>query len=422
MKNFALIIFIATYIMLLIFPKKRPHIAILSASLFILLGILPLNKIFQAVDWNVLLMIAGTMGIATLFIESKMPAYLSDILIDRMPNMKWVIISLALFAGAISAFIDNVSTVLIVAPVALSFSRKLKINPTPIIISIAISSNLQGAATLVGDATSIMLGGYANMSFVDFIFLNGRPGIFWAVQLGAIASAFVLLYLFRKETQPIHLQEKEKVEDIFPTYLILSMILLLILVSFIPNKPQVTNGLICVSLFAIGVIREYLLKKDGNIFRRVLQEIDYFTLLLLLGLFMIIGGIVEVGIVKDISQLFVKVGGENLFLTFTLIVWASVFFSAFIDNIPYVATMLPVVQGISTLLGIEPYLLYFGLLSGATLGGNITPIGASANIAGIGLLRKEGYQVSVWEFMKYGLPFTLSAVIAGYIVIWVFWR
>ncbi len=84
--------------------------------------------------------------------------------------------------------------------------------------------------------------------------------------------------------------------------------------------------------------------------------------------------------------------------------------------------MLPVVQGISTLLGIEPYLLYFGLLSGATLGGNITPIGASANIAGIGLLRKEGYQVSVWEFMKYGLPFTLSAVIAGYIVIWVFWR
>ncbi len=422
MKNLALIIFIATYIMLLIFPKKRPHIAILSASLFILLGILPLNKIFQAVDWNVLLMIAGTMGIATLFIESKMPAYLSDILIDRMPNMKWVIISLALFAGAISAFIDNVSTVLIVAPVALSFSRKLKINPTPIIISIAISSNLQGAATLVGDASSIMLGGYANMSFVDFIFLNGRPGIFWAVQLGAIASAFVLLYLFRKETQPIHLQEKEKVEDIFPTYLILSMILLLILVSFIPNKPQVTNGLICVSLFAIGVIREYLLKKDGNIFRRVLQEIDYFTLLLLLGLFMIIGGIVEVGIVKDISQLFVKVGGENLFLTFTLIVWASVFFSAFIDNIPYVATMLPVVQGISTLLGIEPYLLYFGLLSGATLGGNITPIGASANIAGIGLLRKEGYQVSVWEFMKYGLPFTLSAVIAGYIVIWVFWR
>lgn len=422
MKNIALIIFIVTYIMLLIFPRKRPHIALLSASLFILLGILPYDQIFQAVDWNVLLMIAGTMGIATLFIESKMPAYLSDILIDRMPNMKWVIISLALFAGAISAFIDNVSTLLIVAPVALSFSRKLKINPSPIIISIAISSNLQGAATLVGDATSIMLGGYANMSFIDFIFLHGKPGIFWAVELGAIASAFVLLYLFRKETRPIHLHEKEKVEDIFPTYLILSMILLLILVSFIPNKPQVTNGLICVTLFTIGVIREYLLKKDGNIFKRVLREIDYFTLLLLLGLFMVIGGIVEVGIVKDISQLFVKVGGKNLFMTFNLVVWASVFFSAFIDNIPYVATMLPVVQGISALLGIEPYLLYFGLLSGATLGGNITPIGASANIAGIGILRKEGYQVNIWEFMKYGLPFTLSAVIVGSIVIWVFWK
>jgi Na+/H+ antiporter NhaD/arsenite permease-like protein len=114
--------------------------------------------------------------------------------------------------------------------------------------------------------------------------------------------------------------------------------------------------------------------------------------------------------------------GDNIFLIYTLIVWASVFFSAFIDNIPYVATMLPVVASIANTVGVEPYLLYFGLLSGATLGGNITPIGASANIAGIGILRKAGYNVSFFEFFKYGLPFTLAATTAGYLFIWFVWR
>jgi Na+/H+ antiporter NhaD/arsenite permease-like protein len=125
--------------------------------------------------------------------------------------------------------------------------------------------------------------------------------------------------------------------------------------------------------------------------------------------------------VQDISQIFVKASGDNVFLIYTLVVWASVVFSAFIDNIPYVATMLPVVGEISNLMGIAPNLLYFGLLIGATLGGNITPIGASANITGLGILRKEGYDVSAGTFMKVSVPFTLTAVITGYLLIWFIW-
>ena len=155
--------------------------------------------------------------------------------------------------------------------------------------------------------------------------------------------------------------------------------------------------------------------------RSALGEIDFMTLLQLAGLFMVIGGITEVGIVSDISRLFVSLS-DNPFIIYTLIVWLSVVLSAFIDNIPYTATMLPVVSGIATQMGVPPFLFYFGLLAGATLGGNLTPIGASANVAALGILRKGGYNVTTGQFMKISVPYTLAAVTTGYILIWIFWR
>ncbi|NLM23113.1 MAG: TRAP transporter large permease subunit [Firmicutes bacterium] len=415
--------FLATYVLLLLLPKYRAHIALASAALFVILGILPVNKVFFSINWNVIMMIAGTMGIVSLFIESKMPSLLADMLIARMPNVKWAIISLAFFAGIISAFIDNVATVLMVAPVALTISKKLGTSPVPSIIAIAISSNLQGAATLVGDTTSILLGGHANLDFLDFFIYRGKPGMFWIVQFGALASMLVLLWVFRKEKQSIEVKDRIVVEDYFPSLLLLGTIILLILASFIPeeNKPAITNGLICVGLLVIGLIREIIRSRNLISLKRTLGEIDYFTLLLLMGLFIVIGGITEAGVVDEISQLFVKVSGNSVFLMYTLLVWASVLFSAFIDNIPYVATMLPVTSGIASLMGVDPTVLYFGLLAGATLGGNITPIGASANITGLGILKKEGYEVGVKEFMKISVPFTLAAVTTGYILVWLIW-
>ena len=152
-----------------------------------------------------------------------------------------------------------------------------------------------------------------------------------------------------------------------------------------------------------------------------INNLDFETLGLLTGLFIVIGGLTNVGIIDDFAGLIVRFDGNNIFLLYTIVVWGSVLVSAFVDNIPYVATMLPVLTAVTTALGIEPNLLYFGLLSGATLGGNITPIGASANIAAVGMLRKEGYQVSFAEFMRIGLPYTLVAVITGYLYFWIIW-
>lgn len=270
----ALVLFLITYVLLLLLPNHRAYVALASATLFIIFGILPINKVFFSVDWNVIMMIAGTMGIVSLFIESKMPSLLADVIIVRMPDVKWAIISLALFAGIISAFVDNVATVLMVAPVALNISKKLKISPVPSIIAIAVSSNLQGAATLVGDTTAIMLGGHANMDFLDFFFYRGRPGLFWVVQLGALASTLILLFVFRKDNQKIEVKDKTVVEDYFPTALLVGTIILLILASFIPEgkKPSIINGLICVGLMFIGLIRETIRSRSLTTLKKLLRR------------------------------------------------------------------------------------------------------------------------------------------------------
>lgn len=410
------------YVGLIAFPKRRAIIALAVAAIYIVSGILPFNTVLSVVDWNVLLMIFGTLLLVDYFIDSKMPNLIADHILDLAPNVMWVTIFMSLFSGIISAFIDNVATLLMVAPVGLAVCKKLKINPVPMIISIAVSSNLQGAATLVGDTTSIMLGAYAKMDFNDFFWMNGRPGIFFAVELGALLTIPIMMILFRKDKEPVSAEEKTVVTDYVPTIMMVAHVVLLMAASFIKNKPEITNGLICLGCSLVGMAWEYFKDHDTDRIIRVIKNLDYDTVLLLTGLFMVIGGVTNVGLVDDLANFIVTAGGNNLFLLFTIVVWGSVLISAFIDNIPYVATMLPVLQGVTASLGIAPYLLYFGLLCGATLGGNITPVGASCNIAGVGMLRKEGHEVSFRDFARIGIPFTLAAVIGAYVFLWVFWR
>ena len=416
---YAIVLFALTYVAMLVFSKYRTYIALGSALIFVVSGMLPLNKFFGAIDFNVLLMIAGTMGLVQLFIDSKMPALLADLIMTKVPNVQIAAVALSLFAGIISAFVDNVATVLMVAPIALAICKKLETNPVPFIIAIAVSSNLQGAATLVGDTTAIMLASHAKMSFLDFFWYKNRPSIFFAVELGALISAIILAVIFRKEKAPIEKQtELTKVTDYVPTALLVSAILFLIGASFIPNKPDVTNGLICTALFIVGLIYSCIKEKSIKVAVGPIKAIDFETIGLLFGLFLMLGGITNMGVIDKIAGLLASVGGDNIFLLYTVIVWGSVVVSAFIDNIPYVATMIPIIGGIAAALNIDPTILYFGLLSGATLGGNCTPIGASANITGIGILRKEGYTVKNSDFFKIGVPFTLAAIIPAYLYIW----
>lgn len=424
----AIILFIVTYIFIFMLSDYKHIVGLISALLFIILGILPINKVLTSIDFNVLLMIFGIMGTVNLFIDSKMPEKVSDFIIDITPNVKWMTIALALFAGIVSAFIDNVATVLMIAPIALQIAKKANVSPVPILIVISLFSNLEGAATLVGDTTSILLAGASNMNFIDFFIYNNKMGLFFIVQFSLIACTVALYYIFRNENKKITKEIDCKVEDYFPSFLLFGTIFTLIVISFIPNKISIANGIVCMLFYIIGIVRNmikvkskkgifnYLFgKKPKDVLIENIKNIDYKTLLLLTSLFIIIGGVKEAGIIDALSNTFLRLSSDT-FVLYSCIVLFSCLISAFIDNIPYVATMLPVVSTLSLKLGIEPTVLYYGLIIGATLGGNLTPVGASANIASIGILNKNGYSVSTNEYVKLSIPITVIAVGTGYLI------
>ena len=422
MKLAVLILFVAMYVVMIARPKIRTWVALSVAAVLCALGVVPLNQIVDAIDFNVLMMIGGTMIVVDYFIESKMPNRIAESILHHSKDVRAVIIYMSLFAGIVSAFIDNVATVLMIAPVGLAICKKLKINPVGMLLAIAVSSNLQGAATLVGDTTSIMLGAYAGMDFMSFFWMAGRPGIFWAVELGAAATVLVLLVLFKNERQPVDADAHTKVESVFPTVMLCGIVVTLIAASFLPNKPALTNGVICCAYAVLSMVVDLIRSKKSEGLVHAAKSVDFQTILLLTGLFVVIRGLENIGIIDDMAKFIARLGGGNLFLLYTAIVWISVGVSAFVDNIPYVATMLPVVQGVAASMGIQPYLLYFGLLSGATLGGNLTPVGASANITATAILRREGYETSAKDFARIGVPLTLTAVTVGYLFLWFVWK
>jgi len=419
-KIIALVIFIAAYVLFVCLPYKRTLVALAGSLLLILTQTLSLKAAFSAVNWNVMGIFVGTLILADVFMQSRVPAYIAEIVVDKAGSTAWAILFICVLSGFISAFVENVATVLIVAPIALALAKKLKINPINMMVAIAVSSNLQGTATLIGDPPSMLLGGFAKMNFGDFFFYQGRPSIFFAVELGAFASFFVLYFIFRKHKVKTRLIPIEKVRSWVPAILLVSLIVLLALTSFFDAGFSFLAGQICMVFAAAALIWEKLVNKT-SIFSG-LKKLDWDTAFFLMGIFIIVGAVSLTGWIQALADYLSSLVGGNIFLGYTAIVFISVILSAFIDNVPFLAAMLPVAIVMSDKLHINPSLFLFGLLIGSSLGGNITPIGASANIVACGLLKKEGYPVKFTHFMKIGIPFTAAAVTAAYLFIWFIWR
>lgn len=419
-KAISLIIFVLTYTLFIFLTQKRALIAVVGACLLILLRVLSLKEAFLSINWNVMGIFVGTLIVADVFMQSRVPAYLAEVIVDKAKKTNWAILFICLMTGFISAFVENVATVLIVAPIALALARKLKINPTNMVIAIAVSSNLQGTATLIGDPPSMLLGGFAKMTFADFFFYKGKPSIFFAVELGAAASFFVLYYVFRGHKDKAKLIPSEKVKSWIPTLILVGLIISLAISSFFDKEFFYSAGILCILAGLISILWEKLINKGSII--RGLRSLDWETTFFLMGIFILVSSLTLTGWIEVISDFLSRLVGERIFLGYTLIVFLSVVLSAFIDNVPFLAAMLPVAVSMSDKLHITPALFLFGLLIGTSLGGNITPIGASANIVACGLLKKEGYTVNFKEFVKIGFPFTITAVTTAYLFIWFVWR
>ncbi|MEN6386827.1 MAG: SLC13 family permease [Phycisphaerales bacterium] len=416
----SILIFLSAYLLFIILPAKRMIVAVAAGVLLVLTGTITFKQSFFAINWNVMGIFVGTLAVADIFMESRVPAWLAEIIVNKAKNTTWAILLICMLTGFISAFVENVATVLIVAPIAMALAKKLKINPINMMIGIVISSNLQGCATLIGDPPSMLLGGFAKMTFWDFFFYHGKPSIFFAVELGAAVSMIVLYLIFKKHSEKTTIIAVEKVKSWVPTMLLVLLIIGLAMSSFFDTGFSYAAGIICMIFGIFSLIWGKFVNRVSII--KSIRSLDWDTTFFLVGVFVLVGSITITGWIERISDVLSSMVGTNIFMGYTLLVFISVFVSAFVDNVPFLAAMLPVAISMSDKLNVNPSLFLFGLLIGASLGGNITPIGASANIVGCGILKKEGYNVRFRDFVKIGLPFTLAAVGAAYIFVWLIWK
>ncbi|NIA23510.1 MAG: TRAP transporter large permease subunit [Proteobacteria bacterium] len=424
-KIILLVTFLVTYLFIITSEKissilaKFPHIQRIfiykgiiiwiSLLFMILLNIISPRNIINYTNWDIIWLFIGTMVIAEAFILSKIPELLANKLLKFSNSLVSAIIILSAFAGFISIFCENVATVLIVAPIAFEIARKMDVSPVPFIIAIAISSNLQGAALLIGDPPSMILASFNHMKFMDFIIYHGKPSMFFIMETAALVSLIVLYILFRKSNKKIKVESKKTGVDVMPGIILVLFIITISLGIFSPGA----TALIYATIAFLWIL--YRKRKTGF---KIAKNLDYDTVFFLIGVFVFTGALEQYGILTSIALWFKQLANGNIFITFTILVWGSVIISAFIDNVPYVAAMMPVGIKLATFLGINPSLFLFGIVIGASVGGNISPVGASANIVGIGLLRKRHYSVGFFDFFRIGLPFTFFSVLAAYILLW----
>ena len=446
-KYLVLALALIMYLLVIIFQNKKVWMTTAAALIIIVLGCLfnggqqlgnlygnvfALNKyqndwvllnhiFFELINWNILMIYVGSMIIAALFIYSRVPARIADRLVAISPSTGIAVVLILAMTGIISIFVENVATVLVMAPIALALSRKLKLNPVPFMIGLALMSNLEGTATLVGDPPSMIFASYAHYSFNDFFIHQGKISIFFFIQAGLIVGCLFFYCFFSKAKEKATV-DKEPVISYFPLWLLLIMIAGLAVISFLTPELGYSSGCFVLGLGLIGLLWYKLSqKKSGAEIWQLVKELDWETIAFLIGIFVIVGAISETGLLDDFARWLAHVTGGSKFAGFALILLFSILISGFVDNVPYIIVMLPVAGSLAAGIGIQKELLMFALLIGSCLGGNLTPFGASANVVAMGILKKEEYPVNFAGFLKISAPFTILTTAAAAALLWVIW-
>lgn len=422
-------IFFLAYAGIVIRRDRALYFVYGAVLLFLAAGAVRLQDIPVFLNYNVLGIFLGTSILSFLFTFSAVPSLVVSGVSSKKHTVGVAYLLICLVTGVISIFVENIATIMIMAPVALELAKKHNLNPVYLLIGMAVSSNLQGCATMVGDSPSIILAMESGMTFNDFFWMpasklsltSGRPGIFFFVQAGAIASMGVLYLFFRKERKRLEdVPVKKTVRTWVPAVLIFLMICSLAFSSFIGNGFDYFPAAICLFYAFLGLLWFAVRHKAEKKFS--IMHVDWDSFFLLAGIFILVGTLKKMGFIDGLAGLLEKSGGESPFLLYNIIIWGSVFISSFVDNIPYSMAMISGVQILCERLALNPFVFLFGLLLGTCVGGNITPIGASCNVVSMGILKKNGYEAHFKDFVKIGLPFTIIAVLSSSLLMWLVYR
>lgn len=403
----AVAFFVISFIIISTEKINKTVTALIGAAIFIIAGWLSQETAFHYVDWNVIFLLVGMMIIVGITKETGLFQYIaikSVKLVGGHPVK--ILISQALITAVLSAFLDNVTTVLILCPIAILVAVELGLSPTPYVINCAIASNIGGTATLIGDPPNILIGSASGLDFVAFI-TNLGPAI-----VVCLAVYCLIVYLFFRKRLVVPVERRARVLEFDDTksitdrpLLIKSLVVILLVIAGF-----LTHGLTGLepATIALGGAAVLMLLSGKKEVEDFFREVEWGTIFFFVGLFMMVGGLEELGVINLVARGLIELTGGNLKATSVLLVWGSGTLSAVVDNIPYVATMIPLVEDFGRALSgtsIDP--LWWSLALGACLGGNGTLIGASANVVSAGVATKSGYKISFLEFTKYGVVITV---------------
>jgi Na+/H+ antiporter NhaD/arsenite permease-like protein len=416
----AIVIFVGAYVLIATEWVHRVIVALAGAGLMLLFKIVDVEDAFHSsetgVDWNVVLLLLGMMVIVGVLRQTGLFEYLAIWSAKRARGRPFrVLVMLILITAVASALLDNVTTILLVAPVTVLLTERLGIPPVPYLISLVMASNIGGTATLVGDPPNIIIGSVAGLDYLDFL-LNLAPLVLVliVVLIGVVRWLFSGAFVFHAERvgEVMALDEREALVpgSLLPKALAVLAVVTagFVLQGILGYDPSV------VALLGAGV----LLLISGEDVVPFLREIDGGTLLFFIGLFIMVGALVKTGVIEATADVLIDAADGRLLLASLLLLVASGVLSAIVDNIPYVATMAPIVEQLAAAIPGNATVLWWSLALGADLGGNATSIGASANVIALGVAERAGHKIGFVEFLKYGLVVTPITLGVSSVYLW----
>ncbi len=428
----ATIIFLLAYAVIISEKAHKTVVALFGAGLMLILKILEQHEAFHVeelgIDWNVIFLLISMMVIINLMRPTGVFEYIAikSAKLGKGDPFR-ILIIFAIVTAVLSAFLDNVTTVLLISPVTILIADALEVDPIPYLLSCVFASNIGGTATLIGDPPNIMIASKAQLNFMDFIY-HLAPIIVVIMVFYIFAIRFIwgkkLVTKEELKKRIMAMNENEAIKD--PAMLKKSLFVLgIVLTGF------VFHGVLhfqpaTVALFGAGLL---LLLSKTHEPHHILADVEWPTIFFFMGLFIIVGGVVKVGLIKWMSLQVLALTEGNLFATSMVVMWFSAFASAIVDNIPYVATMNPLIvdmakqlwpneTGLQLLQHPDLMPLWWSLALGACLGGNGSAIGASANVIVVGLSEKAGKRISFGKFMLYGMPIMIMTVVISTVYVW----
>jgi Na+/H+ antiporter NhaD/arsenite permease-like protein len=408
-------VFLITYALIVTERVHRTIAALLGGVAIILIGVLEQDQAFQSIDWNVIFLLVGMMMIASILSETGLFQWIAVKSVQFGKGSPYrIMVVLVIVTAVTSALLDNVTIVILMAPVTLFIAASLRVSPIPFLIAIILASNIGGTATLVGDPPNILIGSAAGIDFVTFA-ANLTP----IALIVLIVFVVVARFLFRRDLKDIT-GDASGIEAMDTSELITNHPLLrkslIVMAGVILGF--LFHGVLHLQPATIALAGATVLMLWGRIdLEHMFNEIEWTALFFFIGLFILVEALVTVGIIESVAQAALRLTGGNLQMTSMLLIWLSAIASGIVDNIPYTATMIPVVENLGKAMPIGP--LWWSLALGASLGGNATLVGSAANVVVANLSEKSGHPISFGLFLRYGAIVTIISIALASVYVWV---